>query len=88
MGTEERQGRTLLLLPSRLPERTSLLVRLTTTDGLVDWGEGGQHGPTEPVKTRIDGVLSPALLEMPTADRPSDAQSRIDSRSSREFVGS
>lgn len=50
------------------PERTSLLVRLTTTDGLVGWGEGGQYGPAEPVKTCIDAVLGPALLEMPAAD--------------------
>lgn len=50
------------------PERTSLLVRLTTSDGLVGWGEGGQYGPAEPVQTCIDAVLGPALLEMPTAD--------------------
>ena len=50
------------------PERTSLLVRLTTTDGLVGWGEGGQYGPAEPVRTCIDAVLGPALLELPAAE--------------------
>ena len=42
------------------PERTSLLVRLTTTDGLIGWGEGGQYGPAEPVRTCIESVLGPA----------------------------
>src|SRR5690625_1284943 len=50
------------------PERTSLLVRLTTTDGLVGWGEGGQYGPAEPVRTCIESVLAPALLAMPAAE--------------------
>lgn len=44
------------------PERNSMLVRLTTDDGLVGWGEGGQYGPAEPVKTCIDSVLGPQLL--------------------------
>ena len=50
------------------PERTSLLVRLTTSEGLVGWGEGGQYGPAEPVRTCIESVLGPALLEMPAAE--------------------
>ncbi|WP_402468443.1 mandelate racemase/muconate lactonizing enzyme family protein [Isoptericola aurantiacus] len=50
------------------PERSSLLVRVTTTDGLVGWGEGGQYGPAEPVKACIDSVLAPRLLAMKNAD--------------------
>lgn len=46
------------------PERTSLLVRLTTSEGEVGWGEGGQYGPPEPVRTCIETVLGPQLLEM------------------------
>lgn len=49
------------------PERNSLLVRLTTSDGVVGWGEGGQYGPAEPVKACIDAVLAPRLLAMPDA---------------------
>lgn len=46
------------------PERSSLLVRLTTTDGVSGWGEGGQYGPAEPVSACIDNVLAPQLLAM------------------------
>lgn len=46
------------------PERNSLLVRLTTSDGIVGWGEGGQYGPAEPVKACVDAVLGPALIAM------------------------
>ncbi|MDN5658550.1 mandelate racemase/muconate lactonizing enzyme family protein [Brevibacterium sandarakinum] len=46
------------------PERTSLLVRLTTSEGEVGWGEGGQYGPPEPVQTCIEKVLGPQLLEL------------------------
>lgn len=49
------------------PERSSLLVRLTTDDGLVGWGEGGQYGPGEPVRAAIESVLGPVLLAMPDA---------------------
>lgn len=49
------------------PERTSLLVRLTSADGAVGWGEGGQYGPAEPVKACIDHVLAPQLLAMADA---------------------
>ncbi|WP_206447901.1 mandelate racemase/muconate lactonizing enzyme family protein [Agrococcus sp. KRD186] len=49
------------------PERTSLLVRLTTTDGITGWGEGGQYGPAEPVKSCVDDVLAAQLLAMPDA---------------------
>ena len=44
------------------PERNSLLVKITTEDGLVGWGEGGQYGPPEPVASCIRDVLSPRLL--------------------------
>ncbi|MET7966284.1 mandelate racemase/muconate lactonizing enzyme family protein [Micromonospora sp. NPDC005305] len=52
---------------AEFPERNSLLVRLTSSDGLVGWGEGGQYGPPEPVRSAIDDVLAPLLLSMPTA---------------------
>ena len=44
------------------PERNSCLVRITTDEGLVGWGEGGQWGPPEPVASVIDHVLAPRLL--------------------------
>lgn len=44
------------------PERNSLLVRITTSDGLVGWGEGGQYGPPEPPAACIDRVLAPRLI--------------------------
>ena len=47
---------------ARFPERNSLLVRITSDDGLVGWGEGGQYGPPEPVATCIDDVLGPRLI--------------------------
>lgn len=51
------------------PERTSMLVRITTDDGLVGWGEGGQYGPAEPVASVIDRVLAPQLVGR-RADQP------------------
>ncbi|GAA4717789.1 D-galactarolactone cycloisomerase [Promicromonospora umidemergens] len=53
---------------AEFPERNSLLVRLTTTDGVVGWGEGGQYGPAEPVQAAVDAVLGPRLLELDTTD--------------------
>lgn len=44
------------------PERNSLLVRVETDEGVYGWGEGGQYGPPEPVKSCIDSVLGPMLL--------------------------
>lgn len=44
------------------PERNSLLVRIETDNGLVGWGEGGQYGPPEPVRSCIESVLAPRLL--------------------------
>ncbi|MEV7429871.1 mandelate racemase/muconate lactonizing enzyme family protein [Nocardioides sp. NPDC092400] len=44
------------------PERTSLLVRIESDNGLVGWGEGGQYGPPEPVASAIDDVLAPLLI--------------------------
>jgi D-galactarolactone cycloisomerase len=44
------------------PERKSLLVKITTDDGLIGWGEGGQYGPAEPVAACIDAVLAPQLI--------------------------
>jgi D-galactarolactone cycloisomerase len=51
------------------PERSSLLVKVTTDEGLVGWGEGGQYGPPEPVATAIIDVLAPRLLGR-EADQP------------------
>lgn len=44
------------------PERNSLLVRITTDEGIYGWGEGGQYGPPEPVKVAIETVLAPLLI--------------------------
>ncbi len=44
------------------PERKSLLVKITTDDGLIGWGEGGQYGPAEPVAACINAVLAPQLI--------------------------
>ncbi|MCF3932811.1 mandelate racemase/muconate lactonizing enzyme family protein [Acuticoccus sp. M5D2P5] len=43
-------------------ERSSLLVRITSSDGTVGWGEGGQYGPPEPPAACIRDVLGPKLL--------------------------
>ena len=51
------------------PERTSLLVRISTDSGLTGWGEGGQYGPAEPVASAIVDVLGPRLIGRP-ADQP------------------
>jgi D-galactarolactone cycloisomerase len=51
------------------PERNSLLVRITTDDGLIGWGEGGQYGPPEPVAACIQHVLGPKLIGR-RADEP------------------
>lgn len=55
---------------ARFPERNSLLVKITTTDGLIGWGEGGQYGPPGPVASCIEDVLAPLLIGTP-ADAPS-----------------
>jgi len=54
---------------ARFPERNSLLVKITTDDGLVGWGEGGQYGPGEPVASAIVDVLGPRLIGR-VADQP------------------
>ena len=54
---------------ARFPERNSLLVKITTDDGLVGWGEGGQYGPGEPVASAIVDVLGPRLIGR-AADQP------------------
>ena len=53
---------------ARFPERNSLLVRVTTSDGIVGWGEGGQYGPPEPVATCIDRVLAPLIVNRPFSE--------------------
>jgi D-galactarolactone cycloisomerase len=51
------------------PERNSFLVKITTTDGLVGWGEGGQYGPPQPPEACVRHVLSPLLIGR-QADQP------------------
>ncbi len=56
------KGKTFLSSQCSFPERNSLLVKITTDNGHIGWGEGGQYGPPEPVKACIDHVLGPRLL--------------------------
>ena len=51
------------------PERNSFLVKISTSDGLVGWGEGGQYGPPEPPAACVRDVLSPLLIGR-SADQP------------------
>ena len=53
---------------ARFPERNSLLVRITTSDGIVGWGEGGQYGPPGPVAACIDQVLAPLIVDRPFSE--------------------
>ena len=53
---------------ARFPERNSLLVRVTTSDGIVGWGEGGQYGPPGPVAACIDQVLAPQIVDRPFSE--------------------
>jgi D-galactarolactone cycloisomerase len=55
-------GQTFYSSQAAFPERNSLLVRITTDDGLVGWGEGGQYGPPGPVASCINDVFAPMLL--------------------------
>ena len=54
---------------ARFTDRNSLLVRISTDDGIVGWGEGGQYGPPEPVASCINDVLAHKLIDSP-ADAP------------------
>lgn len=56
------EGRTFYSSQAKFPERNSLLVKITTEDGVVGWGEGGQYGPPAPVAACIDQVLAPILI--------------------------
>jgi len=51
------------------PERNSFLVKITTEDGVVGWGEGGQYGPPEPPAACVRHVLGPRLIGQ-SADKP------------------
>ena len=53
---------------AKFPERNSLLVRITTSDGIVGWGEGGQYGPPGPVAACIDQVLAPLIVDRPFSE--------------------
>jgi len=44
------------------PERNSMLVHITTDEGIDGWGEGGQYGPPEPVASCINNVFSKNLI--------------------------
>ena len=44
------------------PERSSLIVRIETEDGVVGWGEGGQYGPPEPVASCINDLFASQLV--------------------------
>ena len=46
---------------ARFTDRNSLLVRISTYDGIVGWSEGGQYGPPESVSSSINDVLGPDL---------------------------
>ena len=65
LGTE-----TFLSSQATFPERNSLLVRITASDGLVGWGEGGQYGPPGPVAACIDQVLAPLILGQDFVEPP------------------
>ena len=54
---------------ARFTDRNSLLVRISTYDGTVGWGEGGQCGPPEPVASSINDELASRLINSP-ADTP------------------
>lgn len=56
------EGRTFYSSQAKFPERNSLLVRITTDDGIVGWGEGGQYGPPGPVAACIDQVLAQKIV--------------------------
>lgn len=53
---------------SQFPERTSLLVRISTDAGLVGWGECGQWGPGEHVASLIHDVLATRVLRRDPLD--------------------
>jgi D-galactarolactone cycloisomerase len=57
-------GKTFYSSQAKFPERNSLLVRITTDNGLVGWGEGGQYGPAEPVAAVVRDVFAPLLIGM------------------------
>lgn len=69
-------GKTFYSSQAKFPERNSLLVRITTDDGIVGWGEGGQYGPPEPVASVICDVFAPLLIGQP-ADRPVVTSERL-----------
>jgi len=56
------QEQTFYSSQAKFPERNSLLVKITTEDGIVGWGEGGQYGPPGPVAACIDNVLAPLVV--------------------------
>jgi D-galactarolactone cycloisomerase len=37
-------------------------VRISTSDGVVGWGEGGQYGPSSPAACAVSDVLAPLLI--------------------------
>jgi len=43
-------------------DRSSLLVRIRTDEGIEGWGEGGQTGPPEFTKMVVEHSLAPLLM--------------------------
>ncbi|MDP7133040.1 MAG: mandelate racemase/muconate lactonizing enzyme family protein [Planctomycetota bacterium] len=52
----------------RFADRRSLLVKITTDDGLIGWGESGVSMPLEHVQTFIHDSLAPRLLGKSASD--------------------
>ncbi len=61
---------TFLSSQATFPERNSFLVRVTTSDGIVGWGEGGQWGPPGPVAACVNDVLAPIILGQDFVEPP------------------
>lgn len=55
-------GQRFLSSQGMFQQRTSLLVKITTDDGLTGWGEGGVSMPVEHIQTYLHGALAPRLL--------------------------
>jgi D-galactarolactone cycloisomerase len=52
----------------RFGDRRSLVVKITTDDGLVGWGESGVSMPLEHVQTFIHDAIAPRLLGKPALE--------------------
>jgi len=70
------KGETFYSSQAKFPERNSLLVKITSDDGIVGWGEGGQYGPPSPVAACINDVLAPMIIGG-AADTPATTWERL-----------